>query len=52
MVLVLFESIHNISMVYAAPSEDKATIALALSFVRLSMYALNGEQVPVRHHDV
>ena len=47
--LVLFESIHKIEMVYDAPYEDKAIIAIALFFVRLSLYAVNGKKVPARH---
>ena len=50
--LVSFESIHNISMVDAAPSEDKDIIELALFFVRLSLYAVNGKQVTARHCSV
>ena len=50
--LVLFESIYKISMIDAAPSEYKAIIALALYFVRLSLYAVNGKQVPSRHRAV
>ena len=41
--LVLLESIHKISMVDNAPSEDKVIIALSLLFLRLSMYAVNGK---------
>ena len=48
----MFESIHKIEMVYAAPSEDKAIIELALFFVRLYLYAVNGKQVPDRHRAV
>ena len=50
--LVSFESIYNISMIDSAPSEDNAIIALALYFVRLSLYAVNGKQVPSRHRAV
>ena len=39
-------------MVDASPSEDKAIISLALFFVMLFMYAVNGKQVPARHIDV
>ena len=39
-------------MVDAAPYEDNATIELALFFVRLSLYAVNGKQVPARHRAV
>ena len=50
--LVLFESIHIIAMVGDAPSEDKAIIVLAPLFVGLSLYVVNGKQVPSRHCDV
>ena len=50
--LVLFESIHKIAMVDAVPSEDKATIELALFFVKLYLYAVNGKQVPARYRAV
>ena len=49
MELVSFESIHNIAMVDAAPTENKAIIVLALFFMRLSLYAVNGKQVLARH---
>ena len=52
MELVLFESINKVEMVDAAPYEDKAIISLDLFFVRLSLYAVNGEQVPARHRAV
>ena len=44
MELVLFESIHKIEMVDAAPSEDNAIITLSIFFVRLSMYAVMGSK--------
>ena len=50
--LFLFESIHKIEMVYAAPSEDKYIIIPALLFARLSLYVVNGKQVPARHRAV
>ena len=50
--LVLFESIQNIEILDATPSEDKVIIVLALFFVRLSLYAVNGKQIPVRYCDV
>ena len=39
-------------MVDAAPSEDKAIIALSFLFVRLYLYAVNGKQVPVKNFAV
>ena len=50
--LVFFESIYNISMIDSVPSEYKATIELALYFVRLSLYAVNGKQVLFKHRAV
>ena len=50
--LVWFESIHKMSMLDAAPYEDKFIIALALFFVGLSLYAVNGKQVLARHRTV
>ena len=52
--LVSFKSISKIAMVDAesAPSEDRAVLALVLFFVRLSLYAVNGKQVPASHRAV
>ena len=50
--LVLFESINKIAMVDATPSKDKSIIALSIFFVRLSLYEVNGKQVPYINRDV
>ena len=52
--LVSFESISKIALVEddSAPSENKAVLALALFFVRLSLYLVNGKQVPATHRAV
>ena len=39
-------------MIDSVPSEYKATIELALYFVRLSLYAVNGKQVLFKHRAV
>ena len=52
--LVSFESINKIALIEdeSAPSENKAVLALALFFVRLSIYSVNGKQVPATHRAV
>ena len=41
--VIFFKSIQKIEIVDAEPSEDKAIIALALFFVSLYMYVVNGK---------
>ena len=52
--LVSFESLSKIALVEddSAPSENKAVLALALFFFRLSLYSMNGKQVPATHRAV
>ena len=47
--LFSFESTHKIKIVDVTPSEDKSIISLALFFLRLSLYVVNGNQVPPIH---
>ena len=47
--LFSFESTHKIKIVDVTPSEDKSIISLALFFLRLSLYVVNGNKVPPIH---
>ena len=52
--LVSFESMSKIALVEddSVPSENKAVLAVALFFFRLSLYSVNGKQVPATHRAV